>query len=734
MMPRLTSLKDNDKGRAALQSMRGNGDAVAWLTETLKSVSFQEKDAPWKKLLLTMEEELRSLAFSRDYLLRLHACSVLVHSENENSRRILWDMLKDSHREIRIFLAGKLVSSDRHRLYNTLFRLYLNDPVLPVREAAYQRIRKEFSDLYMIQPSSLSVTEKIHCLELLETSSSHDHNLALEFLKDSQPGVVLSAALFLEKSGTLDSLIKKARLRDMDDLERRVGILKTAADHSIVSFLQKKDNLENPGSLLLALTIYEAGTGSDLFAWTLEKIFALGETKRLYMEMKQRALRCLAERKDPETLTLVRDLLKTDKNRGIIVPFLLEHLPSEGSPLYYPVLKGFLLQKEFPYWDSLHKAFRRITLCSCLSDFFTLVKDTSRPMEVRRRALVLLAGYREYSSTLFLLEHLDLLNRDDMKDLSSSAREWDKEVFTSNVTRIFKEPDARLHQSLMELLSAAGIRDFITSMEENLQSPVAGTRISALHALRRLDSRDSTDIMKGLFYDTEQKVQAECASVFIEWDREECFDEVYRLLKNGFEEDELHTVILDASAASKNYKLLPILTVLFEENKDLTEGLLASLEGKNSLEEIRILTRLYSEGSGYRRECLRTLFTGMGEVAEGKLMLLLSQEAALRPSITEILEKTGYVDSCINRLKGGSASKRLKACEDLCAIATLKACRGLLKSAKDINRQIRKMSLDCLRETSESQGYLNVFKEDPDKKIRRLALWAEAKIEKDGRS
>ncbi|MDC7241630.1 MAG: HEAT repeat domain-containing protein, partial [Spirochaetales bacterium] len=564
-MPRLTSLKNNDKGRAELQSMRGDRDPVSWLSEVLGALAFQEKDAPWKKLLLiSMEDDLRSLAGSRNPLLRLHACASLIHSDNEKILRILWDLFKDSSREIRIFLAGKMASSDRHRIYNTLFRLYLNDPVLDVRKAAYGRIKKDFSDLYTVQPAALSVSEKIHCLELLETSSSHDHNLALEFMKDPQPGVVLSASLYLEKSGTLDSMIKKARLRDMDDLERRAEVLKRAADHSIVSFLQKKENLDNPGSLYLALTIFEEGTGSRLFAWTLEKIFALGESKRFFIEMKQRALRCLSDRRDPDTLLLIRDLLKTDKNRGIIVPWLLENLPSEGSPVYYPVLKEFLLNREFPYWDSLVKAFKRITLCTCLSDFFTLVMDTSLNMEIRRRALVLLAGYREYSSTLFLMEHLDLMTGEDMKALAPSVQEWNKEVFTSNVVRIFKEPDARLHQGLMELLSASGNREFISQIEEGLQSPVAGTRISALHALRQLDSRDSTDMMKGLFYDGQPGVQAECAAVFIDWNREECFDEVHRLLKDGFEENSLHKIILNGAAESDNYKLLPLLTALFE--------------------------------------------------------------------------------------------------------------------------------------------------------------------------
>ena len=57
---------------------------------------------------------------------------------------------------------------------------------------------------------------------------------------DTNPGIILAASLYLEKTGTLDKLIKKASLGDEEDLIRRKRILISAAEHQVISFLDRK--------------------------------------------------------------------------------------------------------------------------------------------------------------------------------------------------------------------------------------------------------------------------------------------------------------------------------------------------------------------------------------------------------------------------------------------------------------------------------------------------------------
>lgn len=728
-MPRLTALKNNSKGIETLRKMIGGSSPHHWMTETLMSMDSNEKDLPWKRLLLAYEEDVLILAMHKDSNLRYHGCSILIYSKNENCRRHLWEMFRDSERAVRILMIRKFQSEDRHRLYNTLFKIYLNDPVPEVRESAFTRITKDFSDLYSINPTALSMEEKIHCLELLNIKSSHDHDLALQLLTDPQPGVVLAAGLYLEKTGTLDSLIQKARLKDHEDIDRRIRLLQTVADHQLISFLEKKENLNNAGSLFTALSLYESGTHSNLFAWTLEQIFNLNDSKAVYLEMKHRALQCLTRQKDPDSLFLIRELLKSQKSE--IHSYLLEHLPGEGGIIYYPVLKGFIQDINFPNIDSLYKAFKSIPVNLCLSDLYSLTRNVELNIEIRRRALIILSSFCEYSCTLFMLENLDLLKKDEMKDLAESVLSWNRKAFDRDVSLIFSQPDAALHQSLMELLASAADINYIPEIEEKLLSPQAITRITALHSLQELNSIGSIEKMKGLFYDSEISVKAHTAAVFIDWDKEECFNEIQLLLKDNLELPEIHDIILKAAEKSDNRKLIPIIAGLFSKDGIPEDQLINTLKIKKSSEDIRILTTLYGDSDEYTKECLQFLFKSMGEVAEQILLSLLSDDVS-SSDIKEILEKTGFVERMIGNLKSPFPGKRREAADALCRISTQNACRGLLSAARDISLDIRKMALKALFQAQEDKGMLSLLKEDPDKKIKRLAQWTVSKIEKAG--
>ena len=115
-------------------------------------------------------------------LLRYQACCVLTLSESTTTRRVLWDLFKDNKQDIRILMIRRFQSSDRQKLYNTLFKMYLRDPRFIVRNEALSRIRKDFSDLFYLYTDKLETDEKVHCLELLDVNSAHDHNLALSVL------------------------------------------------------------------------------------------------------------------------------------------------------------------------------------------------------------------------------------------------------------------------------------------------------------------------------------------------------------------------------------------------------------------------------------------------------------------------------------------------------------------------------------------------------------------------
>ncbi|MDA3956759.1 hypothetical protein [Oceanispirochaeta sp.] len=405
-MQNIQTLKNNSKGKKTLQSLIDGMPLTPWFCESLKDLQKQEEKAPWKMLFLEYEEDLCLLVQHSDPDLRYQACSILVYSETKTCRRILWDQFADSHQDIRILMIKLFQSSDRQKLYNTLFRHYIKDPVFKVRQEALYRIKKDFADLYTLYSENLDVIEKIHCLELLDVKSSHDHNLALRLMNDSHPGIILAASLYLEKSGSLDQLITKGSSRDLEDLTRRKKILSAAADHQVSSFLNKKENFSDKGALFLAVEIFHRGVSSSNFAWIIAKVFDLKGESPFINNLKDKALSCLIKRKDPESIFLLKQLLEQKLFRSYRMEYLLNSLPPEGSILFYPVLKKFLLDKDFPYWPSLIQSFVNIPLSLCLSDLYTLVRNHESDKIIRKRAVLLLSRYGEFSSTLFILENL----------------------------------------------------------------------------------------------------------------------------------------------------------------------------------------------------------------------------------------------------------------------------------------------------------------------------------------
>ena len=102
----------------------------------------------------------------------------------------------------------------------------------------------------------------------------------------------------------------------------------------------------------------------------------------------------------------------------------------------------------------------------------------------------------------------------------------------------------------------------------------------------------------------------------------------------------------------------------------------------------------------------------------------------LHRSVSEILDRTGYVDICIKKLKHRKQKIRKEAAEDLILIGTVKSWHGLIYAVKDISREIRILSIRAMEKlrNDDSENILESLKKDPDKKVRKYTLWALEKI------
>ena len=690
----------------------------------------QERPLPWKKtLVLLRQEEILPFLDDPDPLRRRGAASLLLCSDEPALRGRLWDLFRDSDRECRSLIVRRFFSSDRHLLFNSLFEAYIGDPVPSLREAAHRRLKSEFNDLFRVIPSALSPEQKIHCLELLDPHSAHDHNLALEMMDDERPGIILAAALFLERTGTLDRLLREADRSNREDFNRRLRILRRASENQVGAFLAKRKNMKRSDSLQMALELFESGAESPRFVPVISKLLRGRNLSPSFRILRRRALDCLMLRRDPDSITLQYSLLH--HQNWELLPILLEGLPAEGMQRFYPVMKEYLEDTDFQAWEALNSAYSRVPVSACLSDLNALIRDEERPFLVRKRALSLLIRLGESGTVLYLLEHLDLARPVEGLNLAAQAALEQPEFFDSCVASIYASPDALLHQRMTAFLARSGNCRFIPRFLEQLSSPEAASRSAAIRALGLMGEEDEMARIQDYLDDLSESVRVTAAETLLEQGGDEIIEKIATLLNAPMESIELKTALIRALGSSAHPRSLELLLSLEDwDEEEINESLLSNLALKSGTGEMTLLIRAFAEGDETRREMLKTLFLRMGHRADQRLMELVesSSDPTLIAAVGDILEKNGYIHVLTAELRKPSPEKRRKAALRLSLIGTPGACRALLGAARDVNREIRVLSLKALVRLEGTSPFLQELLTDPDRRIRRYARWAQRRI------
>ncbi len=729
----LFQLKNNEQGKLKLQQLMESALPAPWLEELLSEWEIPEEDHSWKKLLFPWEDTLLLFSSTSSPRLRKQAYAILLWSDSPKAVRMVWEGLSDSHAEIRALIARWFVSADRQKLYNRLFRMYLTDPVWEVRKTARQRIRKDFADLFSVSPDNLTKVEKIHCIELLEKDSVMDHDLAYRFLLENDPGIALNASMYLEQEGCLDKLIRKASLSDMEDFNRRRDLLNASSRCGINSFLDKPENFHSKGSYCMAMELMESGGISRIPEKLIASTMAIQEKSPYLYTIKKTAILNLLKLTSKESFALLQKILQEQKNNKEYLKVIFHHIPAESALKIYGDLIHFLKDETFSCDGELIRSFKRLPLSFSLRDMHEIVRNSENSPRVRKRALSVLCHYNEKSTILFILENLSLFSRAEMEELGINASRWSREDFLELAEIIFTLSDGSARNALMSLLAVSQISRFIPQMEEALSDADPRTRIVAVESLSRLQSTGSLEKIVPLLSDPEEAVRAETAGDLILWNREETFTELHQILYDENETEEVCRTIIDAWGAGRNIKALSELVPLIEKKPELEESIHHALKNKGTPEEIRIILEYFKTGTPALRKSLTEYFISASEPLEEQLLLFLRDPDAtgLHKTVSHILEETGYVDLCINRLKNRKKETRKLAAEELILINTKKAWRGLVPAVKDINREIRILAIRAMvkLKDQDNEKILEELMADPDRKVQKFTLWALEKIE-----
>ena len=81
-------------------------------------------------------------------------------------------------------------------------------------------------------------------LELLDPASERDEEIAFRYLESGESEQRLAAAEHLESRGSLRPLLEQANSGDAKDFERRLTLLRNAAEFQVYGFLEAVPTIE----------------------------------------------------------------------------------------------------------------------------------------------------------------------------------------------------------------------------------------------------------------------------------------------------------------------------------------------------------------------------------------------------------------------------------------------------------------------------------------------------------
>jgi hypothetical protein len=106
--------------------------------------------------------------------------------------------------------------------------------------------------------------------------------------------------------------------------------------------------------------------------------------------------------------------------------------------------------------------------------------------------------------------------------------------------------------------------------------------------------------------------------------------------------------------------------------------------------------------------------------------LLKEDIPSLKPFITEILDKTGFVEDRIRRLSHRDPLVRRESAGFLSLLGSAAAFRGLVMAARDPDEDVRVQVVKALErlETKKGREILKSLENDPERRIRKYTAWA----------
>ncbi len=661
---------------------------------------------------------------------RFFAASILVHMEEAQAVRVLKEAFNDSRDRIRILVVNLFKSEERDFIYGRIRDLFLNDPVFEVRKAAKKRIDRDFKDLYSIDPKKLSSVQKLHIIELLNTSSKIDENIGLDFMKEESSELQLYASRYLSVTGTLSRLFREADLGDMDGFNRIYSLLGTAVKSGITDFLENTSAADNPASLLIASRFLEQEGNRSLITPLLRKALAVNGRNPEDPHIRElffNSIKCACSRGNDEALKLVNNELKGKRDDPDFQEKVLPLLPLRGDWIFIPALLEFMKDPGYPVRDELIHTLIRFPSSLYIPELISIIRSDSFSFLIKTSSLQVLGRLKNNSGIQYILENLPLLSLGQARDYAGYLFESTPDFFTERARIVLDSGDEKIRSRLIAALPKKEVQFFLDRIIKALSDISPEVRISAVKALSASEVPKALQECFPLLHDPVDEVRIETAKAVSTDGSKKGRELLKSILFDPSETPSVKRAVIEGLAESGNDEAFEMLTEKLIENEELTEETVDALSCFDNVGFIRKLFELSLDAPPKAHPLFTEILQRMGQKAEIIAeKILLEKDTPLRETAVEFLDMSGVVELTARKLAHRNPEERYRAAEFLSLIGSRKAYRSLITAAKDPSKKVRIEVIKAIDRLNSLEGntILEDLKEDPDRKVRRYTVWA----------
>ncbi|MFW5718053.1 MAG: HEAT repeat domain-containing protein [Spirochaetota bacterium] len=726
----LGSLQSRKLGRMLRDYLNEHGEFLALRTLALSGRGEEFSGAAAHELFADRLNEIREMAGDPEWPSRYFAVKILLHDADERSDRALQDAFSDPHPLVRRTVAVEYTSDDRSHLYGRLEHLVRHDPVYEVREAASNRIRSAFSDLYSLDPTELAPEEALHVVGLLDLGRPDDINAALTFLSGDNHELRLGAARFLARTRKLHDLFLGLDFTDRSEYERVRKLLRHALSVNVVDFLTAVEENPRPATLLLGAELLAEAGPQEAIAEIAQRVFRLQhETTERYGELYAATVHAIRRRGTETTHRLLAREIGRRKDTPDLLRVALSGVTEGFDAIYRETLVSALRNPNHPERDSLRSAFQKLdvafVLATCL-DTITADRD-SIPHRVRIDALLMLGALELPYALQEIAEHLPVLPVETAREFTRTLDRYQPDELERKVRMLLHGVDAGIRAAVIAALPATGKKTFLLEIKDALRDADPDVRIAATWALVDYEETRAVNQAADMLRDPVPRVRRSVARALAVGGGKSALDSLRDVIRDENEIDVVKVSAIEGLGSCRHAEAADVLVEVLRLDEPLRSHAQHALASRPEDAQLRRLVEHFKDADPELRDRISEVFRSLGKDGEEAVRALLEQDlASLRPYLAEILEATGYVEAQIRLLGHRNPHVRRSCAQFLANVGNQAAFRGIVMAARDPDQEVRVQVTKALERlaTEECKEILHALENDPDRRIRRYTHWA----------